>query len=463
MSAKLSFYGAAGTVTGSKYLLETDRARILVDCGMFQGTPEQRERNWEDPSFSPRTIDAVVLTHAHTDHIGYLPRLVAQGFRGPIYCTRATAQLGEIVLADSAKLMKEEADWRNKQGITRHTPAKPLFNEEDARRTIQLFVPQPGNEFSVAAGIKARWRPVGHLLGARQILLEVEGTGRILFSGDLGRHNQPTIPDPEPPFECDYLLVESTYGDRLHPKGDPLEQLAAILTNAHEFGRTVLIPAFAMGRTQDLLFDIRTLEEEQRIPILPVRADSPMAKAATDAYLRAVEEHDAETQQIRAERRNPYRTHSMIFASSAEDSKRLNNETGARVIIASSGMMTGGRVMHHARRVLPDPNAVLVFPGYQSEGTLGRQILEGAKEVSIFKEPVPVNCQVVKLDGFSAHADYEEILTWLEPLRINPPTRTFVVHGEPPAASAMAGHLRERFGWQVSVPDYGDSFDLKPA
>ncbi|MGC4045252.1 MAG: MBL fold metallo-hydrolase RNA specificity domain-containing protein [Armatimonas sp.] len=216
------------------------------------------------------------------------------------------------------------------------------------------------------------------------------------------------------------------------------------------------------GAPRTLLFDIRTLEEEKRIPILPVRADSPMAKAATEAYLRAVEEHDAETQQIRAERRNPYRTHSMIFASSAEESKKLNNETGARVIIASSGMMTGGRIMHHARRVLPDPNAVLVFPGYQSEGTMGREILDGAKEVSIFKEPVPVNCQIVKLDGFSAHADYEEILTWLEPLRIKPPQRAFVVHGDPPAASAMAGHLRERFGWPVSVPDYGDSYELKP-
>jgi metallo-beta-lactamase family protein len=428
---------------------------------MFQGTPEQRERNWEDPPFSVKGIDAVVLTHAHTDHVGYLPRLVALGFRGPIYCTRATAQLAEIVLADSAKLMREESDWRNKQGISRHQPAKPLFTEDDVKRTGSLLVPQPADSFAVAAGIRARWRPVGHLLGARQVLLEVEGTGRILFSGDLGRFGQPTIPDPEPPFECDYLLVESTYGDRRHPEGNPLDRLAEVLIDAHENGRTVLIPAFAMGRTQDLLYDIRSLEDEQRIPILPIRADSPMAKLATDAYLRAVEEHDAETRQVREERRNPYRTHSMIFASSKEESKKLNDENGARVIIASSGMMTGGRVMHHARRVLPDPNAVLLFPGYQSEGTPGRAILEGATEVSIYKEPVPVRCQVVKLDGFSAHADYEEILTWLAPLAGKPPKRTFIVHGEPPAASAMASHLRERLGWDhISVPGHGDSFDL---
>jgi metallo-beta-lactamase family protein len=461
LSAKLSFYGAAGTVTGSKYLLETDRARILVDCGMFQGTPEQRERNWEDPPFSPKTIDAVVLTHAHTDHVGYLPRLVALGFRGPIYCTRATAQLAEIVLADSAKLMREEADFRNKKGITRHSPARPLFGEEDVKRTVQLFVPQPGDAFPVAAGIRARWRPVGHLLGARQVLLEVDGAGRILFSGDLGRALQPTLTDPEAPFECDYMLVESTYGDRRHPEADPRDVLAKILTEAHENGSTVLIPAFAMGRTQDLLYDIRQMEDDQQIPILPVRADSPMGKLATDAYLRAVEEHDAEMQQLRTERRNPYRTHSMIFASSIEDSKRLNDETGARVLIASSGMMTGGRVMHHARRVLPDPNAVLVFAGYQAEGTPGREILDGATEISIFKEPVPIRCKVVKIEGFSAHADHEEILTWLEPLKTKPPKRTFVVHGEPPAAAAMAGHLRARFGWDhISVPGHGDSFEL---
>ncbi len=467
MSATLSFWGAAGTVTGSKYLLETDHARILIDCGMFQGTPEQRERNWEDPAFSVKNIDAVVLTHAHSDHVGYLPRLVALGFRGPIYCTRATMQLAEIVLTDSAKLMREETDFRNKTGATRHSPARPLFNEEDVKRTGQLFVPQESDSFPVAAGIRARWRPTGHLLGARQILLEIDGAGAdgssrtVLFSGDLGRTMQPTLPDPAPPFEADYLLVESTYGDRRHTSEDPLDALARILIDAHANGRTVLIPAFAMGRTQDLLYDIRTLEDEQRVPILPVRADSPMAKNATDAYLRAVEEHDAETRQLRAERRNPYRTHSMVFASSAEESKKLNDETGARVIVASSGMMSGGRVMHHARRVLPDPSAVLVFAGYQAEGTPGRAILEGATEISIFKEPVPVRCQIVKIEGFSAHADYEEILTWLEPLKTHAPRKTFVVHGEPAAASAMAGHLKERFGWEAHVPFHGEKVTLE--
>ena len=284
----MSFWGAVGTVTGSKYLLETDRARILVDCGVFQGLKELRERNWEDPPFSPTTIDAVVLTHAHTDHIGYLPRLVRLGFRGPIYCSRATAMLAEIVLSDSAKLMLEEANWRNEQGLTTHAPAEPLFTDEDVKRTVKLFRPQrPDTEaFGVADGIYARWRTTGHLLGARQILLEIDNAGThgerrsILFSGDLGRFAQPVLFDPAPPFTCDYLLVESTYGDRRHPEADPRDELAAVILDAQKNDRTVLIPAFAMGRTQDLLYDIRELEDDGKIPVLPVRADSPMGGAS---------------------------------------------------------------------------------------------------------------------------------------------------------------------------------------
>ena len=470
MPATLSFWGAVGTVTGSKYLLETDRARVLVDCGIFQGLKELREKNWEDPPFSPSTIDAVVLTHAHTDHIGYLPRLVKLGFRGPIFCSRATAMLAEIVLSDSAKLMLEEANWRNEQEITSHAPAEPLFTEEDVKRTVKLFRPQrpDAESFGVVDGIYARWRPTGHLLGARQILLEIDNAGThgekrsILFSGDLGRFAQPVLPDPEEPFPCDYLLVESTYGDRRHPETDPRDELAAVILDAKANDRTVLIPAFAMGRTQDLLYDIRELEDDGKIPVLPVRADSPMGAAATEAYLRAFEEHDEETLKLTAGKRNPFRTKSMLFTTKQADSIKLNDERGARVLIASSGMMTGGRVLHHARRILPNPEAVMCFVGYQAEGTIGRRILDGDKEVRIYKQWVPVRCKIVRIEGFSAHADYEEILQWLEPLRNHAPRRTFIVHGEPAASLAMEAHLKERFGshWTTHLPTYGEKFTL---
>ena len=465
--ATLSFWGAVGTVTGSKYLVADGKERVLVDCGLFQGLKELRERNWQELPFDPRSLAAVLITHAHIDHTGYLPRLVAEGFEGPIYCSHGTADLIKILLPDAARLQEEEAAYRNRHNLTSHTPALPLYTEEDARAALKLLQPvaNTGEAIAVTNNIRAGFRIAGHILGSSLVLVEIDGAGddgrgrRVLFSGDLGHYHQPIIPDPVAPPACDYLLIESTYGDRLHDPENPKDALARIIHDAAARGGVVLIPAFAVGRTQELIYLIRELEDEKRIPVLPVRVDSPMAAAATQVYSHRREEQDEEYASVLAEGRYPLRTHSMLTASSREESKHLNDERGARIIISASGMMTGGRVLHHAQRVLPDPNATIVFVGYQAAGTLGRRISDGEREVSIFKQPVPVRCRIEHIGGFSAHADWREVLHWLEGLTAAP-RRVFTTHGEPEAARAMRDHIIERFGWQVDVPQYGDHVEL---
>lgn len=464
--ATLAFWGGVGTVTGSKYLLEAGGQRVLVDCGLFQGLKELRERNWQEPPFDPHSIDAVIITHAHIDHTGYLPRLVAQGFDGPVYCSRGTTDLLKILLPDAARLQEEDADYRNRHKLSRHAPALPLYTEEDARRTLQLIrpIPNTGAPAEIAKGMRAGFRVAGHILGASLVLVEIDDAGdgegrRVLFSGDLGHRNQPIIRDPEAPPACDYFLVESTYGNRLHDPEDPKEILARVINDAAGRGGPVLIPAFAIGRTQELLYLIRELEDEECIPVLPVRVDSPMAAAATQIYSDRREEHDEEYASVLAERRHPLRPGSLLTASSREESKRLNDERGSRIIISASGMMTGGRVLHHAQRMLPDPHATVVFVGYQAAGTTGRRILDGEPEVPVFKRPVKVRCRIERIGGFSAHADWREILGWLEQISA-PPRHAFVTHGEPEAAEAMRDHITERFGWRASVPQYGDKVEL---
>jgi metallo-beta-lactamase family protein len=467
--ASLSFWGGVGTVTGSKYLVESGGSRVLVDCGLFQGLRELRERNWEDPPFDPKNIDAVVITHAHVDHTAYLPRLVRLGYGGPVYCSKGTADLVKLLLPDSARLQEEEAEYRNRKGLTRHEPALPLYTEEDARHAIELIrtCPNTGGETEVAAGVRASFHIAGHILGSSLVLLELEGAGadgkgrRVLFSGDLGHYDQPIIPDPVPPPACDFLLVESTYGDRLHDAEDPKDALARVINEAAERGGPLLVPAFAVGRTQELLYHIRELEDERRIPILPVRVDSPMAAAATQIYARNRDEQDEEYAALLEQHRHPLRTRSMVTAATREESKRLNDEKGTRIIISASGMMTGGRVLHHARRILPDERATVLFVGYQAAGTTGRKILDGARVVRIMKEDVPVRCRVERIGGLSAHADWSEVLHWLEPLEKTPPRRVFTTHGEPEAAEAMAGHIRERFGWRVDAPQYGERVEIE--
>jgi metallo-beta-lactamase family protein len=465
--ATISFWGGVGTVTGSKYLVETNRAKILVDCGMFQGLKELRERNWQEPPFDPRSIDAVLITHAHIDHTGYLPRLAKQGFHGPVYCSRGTADLLKILLPDAGRLQEEDADYKNRHNLTKHSPALPLYTEKDSDASLQLIkgVSNIGDRFQVAPGMFASFRISGHILGSSLVLLEIEEAGEdrqgrtVLFSGDLGHYDQPIIKDPSPPPTCDYMLVESTYGDRLHDPEDPKIALARIINDAAKRNAPVLIPAFAVGRTQEIVYLIRELEEENLIPVLPVTVDSPMAAAATAAYANRKEEHDEEYVSVLRQQRHPLRTRSMSTASSRAESKKLNDAKGARIIISASGMMTGGRVLHHALRLVPEPEATVVFVGYQAAGTLGRRIQNGEPEVKILGQWVPVRCRIEKIGGFSAHADWAEVLRWLQGMN-GTPRRTFLTHGEPEAANAMGGHIKEKFGWEVEVPQYGDRFEL---
>lgn len=466
--ASLSFWGGVGTVTGSKYLVDTGKARVLVDCGLFQGLKELRERNWQDPPFDPRSLNAVLITHAHIDHTGYLPRLVRQGFHGPVYCSRGTADLLKILLPDAGRLQEEDADYRNRHKLTKHAPALPLYTEKDAFAALELIKPvaNTGEPVEVAPGIRVSFRIAGHILGSSLVLLELKGAGsdgkgrRVLFSGDLGHYDQPIIRDPVAPPASDYLLVESTYGDRLHDPEDPKVALARIINDAAQRDAPVLIPAFAVGRTQEIVYLIRELEDEKAIPVLPVSVDSPMAAAATTVYAHRTEEQDEDYASILRQQKHPLRTHSMITASSRQESKRLNDAKGARVIISASGMMTGGRVLHHALRLLPDPEATLVFVGYQAAGTTGRRILDDESEVKIMGQWVPVRCRLAKIGGFSAHADWKEVLHWLEGMEAGIPSRTFLTHGEPEAANAMAAHIKDKFGWNVHIPQYGERFEI---
>ena len=465
--AKITFYGGVGTVTGSKYLLEHNGKKILVDCGLFQGLKELRERNWQDPPFIASEIDAVIITHAHIDHTGWLPRLVKLGFNGHVTTSRATGDLLKILLPDSARLQEEEADYRNRHDLTSHTPALPLYDEDDARAALQLLrpVPNDGQPYEICEGVSASFMVAGHIMGASLVLVEManardDGSSiKFLFSGDLGHYDQPIVNDPATPPDCDYLMCESTYGNRLHGDIDSETQMANIINDAAKRNAPILIPAFAVGRTQEVLYMIRELEEQKRIPILPVVVDSPMASQATQVYNRWHEEHDREYASILANKRHPLRTASMSTASSRDESKHLNELKGARIIISASGMLSGGRVLHHAMRLLPNENATLVFVGYQAAGTTGRRIQDGEREVRIMKHWIPVKCHIAKVEGFSAHADWKAVIKWLSGLRSTPKT-VFTTHGEPDAAEAMAEHIRDEFGWNVVVPYYEQSVEL---
>ena len=466
--AKITFYGGVGSVTGSKYLLENNGKKILVDCGLFQGLKELRMRNWEDPPFAASEIDAVIITHAHIDHTGWLPRLVKLGFKGQITTSRATGDLLKILLPDSARLQEEEADYRNRHQLTSHTPALPLYDEADAKAALEMLrpVPNDGQPYDICDGIKASFMVAGHIMGASLVLVEMSNARpdgspvRFLFSGDLGHYDQPIVKDPAKPPDCDYLMCESTYGDRLHGEVDSETGFARIINEAAERNAPILIPAFAVGRTQEVLYMIRELEEQKRIPVMPVIVDSPMAAQATQVYNRWHEEHDREYASLLAHKTHPLRTASMQTTSSRDESKRLNDMKGARIIISASGMLTGGRVLHHAMRILPNENATVIFVGYQASGTTGRRVQNGESEVRIMKNWIPVKCHVEKVEGFSAHADWKAVIRWLSGLKTTP-KMVFTTHGEPEAAEAMAGHIRDEFGWNVVVPAYEQSIELE--
>jgi metallo-beta-lactamase family protein len=451
--------GAGGTVTGSKHLLENGESRVLLDCGLFQGLKELRKRNWAAPPAEPRTLGAVILSHAHIDHSGYLPRLCRDGFTGPVYCTPGTSDLLQVMLPDAAHLQEEEAAFANRHRTSKHDPALPLYTIADAERALaQVKRVDFGQPFTATPGVEARFTPSGHILGAGLVTCEIGGR-RLVFSGDLGRYDVPIMVDPEPVAEADVLLVESTYGNRVHPPDDPADRLTAAVRRAVEQKGWLLIPAFAVGRSQEILYDLRELEKRGVIPSLPVFLDSPMGIQATAIYAAHTEEHDPALARLVAGGTAPFAPKRFALSRSVEDSKRLNDTAGPGIIVAGSGMATGGRILHHLKRLLPDPKTTVLFVGYQAAGTRGRLLKDGAAEIRMLGMMVPVNATIMVSDAYSAHADREEILRWLGGFR-RPPGMTYVVHGEAGAAEALRDAIVNRLGWNAAVAQDGQRVTL---
>ncbi|HET9450815.1 MAG TPA: MBL fold metallo-hydrolase [Aggregicoccus sp.] len=457
--ASLQFLGAAGTVTGSRFLVRAGGAQVLLDCGLFQGLKALRLRNREPFGFDPRALDAVVLSHAHLDHSGALPLLAQAGFQGPIHCTPGTADLVELLLLDSAHIQEEDAERANRRGYSRHHPALPLYRTEDVQRALPLLRPHPyGEPFTVAPGMRVTFRRAGHILGSATVELELGGHTRLVHSGDLGRWERPILRDPERVPEANVLLVEGTYGNRVHAQ-DAEEQLVRIITETAARGGAVVMPVFAVGRAQELLWRLRRLQHAERLPLVSVYLDSPMAQDVTEVYCRHPEDHDVDMQQLTAERQCPLCRPRYHMVRSAAESKALNDKRGPLVILAGSGMATGGRVLHHLKYRLPDHRNTVVLAGYQAAGTRGRALQDGARTVRIHGQDVPVRARVEVLDGLSAHADREELLRWLGGFQ-RPPRQTWVVHAEPEAADALAATLHERLGWRVGVARDGETVPL---
>ncbi len=445
---QIQFLGATGTVTGSKYLVSAGRAKIFVDCGLFQGYKQLRLRNWARLPVAPSQIDAVVLTHAHLDHSGYIPLLVKNGFRGEIYCSEATHDLCKILLPDSGHLLEEEAAYANRHGFSKHSPALPLYTQDDARRALRFFAPVKfGHRFTPAAGLHAKMVHAGHILGAGILTLADEGAS-VTFSGDLGRMNDPIMAPPARVERSDYLVVESTYGNRRHDPADPLIVLGRTIRETVARGGIVVIPSFAVGRAQTLMYYIHLLKQSGAIPeLLPVYLNSPMAVDATALYRKHRQDHRLNPQQCAA------MCQAARIVNSVEESIALNQQRMPMVIIAASGMATGGRVLHHLKAFASDPRNTILFAGFQAGGTRGAAMVAGADAIKIHGEYVPVRAQVVQIENLSAHADSEEILDWLSHFQA-PPKKTFITHGEPEAADALRKRIEERFGWQCDVPEY---------
>jgi metallo-beta-lactamase family protein len=469
MSISLTFLGAAQTVTGSKHLLEVNGQRLLVDCGMFQGPKGLRERNWQDLPVPPASLAAVVLTHAHLDHSGWLPRLVSAGFKGRIFCTPGTLDLCRLVLPDAGRLQEEDARQANKHGYSRHQPALPLFTEEDAFRALLQLQPV-GYErpIPVMSGVEVEFIPAGHLLGSAYARMRVGGKDgqTILFGGDLGRYGRPVLPDPAPVEGADILLLESTYGDRLHGADDDGEQLAGVINEAAQRGGKIIVPSFAIGRVEEVLYWIKRLEEQDRIPVLPVFVDSPMAVDALKYYSDRRNELDEELARPSENgHRRGARTVSLFATTrfqtiqSPKHSRELTASDQPAIVISSSGMATGGRVLHHLEAALDDPRHTVLFVGYQAEGTRGRQLVDGALSVKMHGRVIPVAATIVKIDSMSAHADQGEILRWLGNFKA-PPRATYLVHGEPGPMAVLKRTIEQRLSWTVHVPALGETHDI---
>jgi metallo-beta-lactamase family protein len=459
----LTFLGAAGTVTGSKHLVDTGSSQVLVDAGLFQGLKELRRRNWDDLPIRARHVDAIALTHAHLDHVGYLPRLVRQGFRGRVFCTPGTKELARLVLLDSAKLQEEDARYANRKGYSRHKPALPLYTTEDAMHAIELLQPAGYHRRMPAAkGIEIEFVPVGHLLGASAVVMTLTDSGtRVVFGGDLGRYARPVLRDPESIASADVLLVESTYGTRAHAPDDDGEELARIINETVARGGRVIIPSFAIGRVEEVLYWIKKLEDEGRVPPLPVFLDSPMALAGLELYGNRTHELDPELHE-NGGGVDSFTSSRFTAITSTEESKELTLNHQPSIIVSSSGMATGGRVLHHLRASLPDERNTVLFVGYQAAGTRGRSLVEGAAQVKMHGRFIDVRARVAEIDSMSAHADASEILRWLRGFS-TPPQVTYLVHGEPPSQQALRERIVGELGWKVEIPAHGDTVEIAAA
>ena len=461
---QIGFHGAARTVTGSKYLLTLDRYRLLVDCGLFQGGFEMHQRNWRPTPFRPDSVDDVLFTHAHVDHTGYFPRFAADGFTGRALATPPTKALLGVLLPDSGGLQEEEARFANKKGYSRHQPARPLYTEDDANRSLELLRKiEFGTETPLAKGLKVTLHRAGHILGAAFAELRFRDRGgdwkTAVFSGDMGRRGVPILLDPEPLPACDVLVCESTYGDRLHEKTDPKEQLRRELEEAFSRGGFTVIPAFAVGRTQEVLYHLFELFEEGRLPKAPVFVDSPMASSVVELYCRYRSEHDVEMQQLEDTVGSPLQTPYFTIVRKRDESKKLNDHPGPGIVISASGMATGGRVLHHLYHRLRDPRNTVLIVGYQAEGSLGRQLLDGETEVSVLGEAVPVKAAIRQVPALSAHADADELMAWMKTAPAAPKA-VYLTHGEPAAQDAFAARIRSELGWTVHVPEPDDVVEV---
>ena len=449
----IQFLGATKTVTGSKYLIQTGKARVLVDCGLFQGYKELRLRNWAPLPIDPATVDYVLLTHAHIDHSGYIPLFVKHGFRGKILCTQATRDLCNLLLPDSGHLHEEEARYANLKGYSKHHPAEPLYTEAEAEIALNYFQTVALDKpIKIHEGCSASFHYAGHILGAASIRLEHEGVS-VLFSGDLGRSVDPVMSPPKNPPQSDYLVVESTYGDRLHDKTDPEIQLKEVIHRTAKRGGVVLIPAFAVGRTQVLLYYIQQLKLKHQMPNIPVFVDSPMATNATHVF----EKHAGENRLTCKQCTDVCGV--AHYISSVEESIALREQKMPMIIISASGMATGGRVVHHIKHYAPNYKNTILFSGFQAGGTRGDRMIRGEKELKIYGEIVPVHAEVIQMGSASAHADYEEMLTWLGHLK-SPPRKTFITHGQETASNALKEKIEQQFNWCCVVPEYLDKYEL---
>jgi len=455
--SSLTFLGATGTVTGSKYLLEAGGERLMIDCGLFQGEKELRLRNWNPLPIPPSSIQWLVLTHAHLDHTGYIPRLVKDGFKGQVYASSATMDLSKLVLPDSGHLQEEDAAYANKKGFSKHDPALPLYTYAEAVKSLESFrAIDESKPLELSSHFTLRCLSAGHILGARMIEVTVSENGgmkKILFSGDLGRFPQLILREPVVPEDgFDYMLLESTYGDRLHPRDDVGARLASLVEATAQRGGTVVIPSFAVGRTQELLYLFRELIEQRKMHSLPIHVDSPMAIDVTDLYRRHQEDHDLQTGAMEAQGIKPFSPPDLHFDKSVEDSKALNDARYPMVIISASGMATGGRVVHHLERCLPDHRDTILFVGFQAAGTRGR-LIQAGQPVKMHGQFVHVRARIETLEHLSGHADYGEILGWLHKFG-KPPGKTFLVHGEPKAAESLRQKVSQKLQWDVSVASY---------